>query len=159
MTGDAIKLIEKLNTDTNLQNTELYDLYTKVNSLYTPLELLNLIDVLDNKIYDFEFLIKSARELNVKRKDINELLLGLCELTGDNLETITKENAFVCKPSNTCPFKSDYVLYSYSPHKEHAQLDLNKSNYSYLKLGQCRKDNSDWYHLYVFELLENEEKK
>lgn len=155
MTGDAIKLIEKLNTDTNLQNTEIYNLYTKVNSLYTPIELLDLINLLDNKIYDFEFLINSAKELNVKRKDINELLLGLCELAGDNLEEITKENSFICKPMSTSPFKSEYVLYSYSPRKEHAQLDLNKSNYSYLKLGNCRKDNSDWYHLYVFELLED----
>lgn len=156
MTGDAIKLIEKLNNNTNLQNIDLYKLYTKVNTVFSPVELLKLINELDNKIYDFEFLMQSAKELGVKRKDINELLLGLCELAGDNLESITKENSFICKPPETCPFKSDYVLYSYSPRKEHAQLDLNRSNYSYLKLGECRKDNSEWYHLYAFELLEEE---
>ena len=156
MTGDAIKLIEKLNNNTNLQNIELYELYTKVNTVFSPVELLKLIGEVDDKIYDFEFLMQSARELGVKRKDINELLLGLCELAGDNLESITKENSFICKPVETCPFKSEYVLYSYSPREEHAQLDLNRSEYNYLKLGDCRKDDSEWYHLYTFELLEDD---
>ena len=155
MTKDTIRLIEKLKDNNKFQNTELYKLYTKVNSTYAPTKLLELINELDNKVYDFEFLIDSANSLDVKRKDINELLLGLCELAGNNLELITKENSFICKPTSTSPFKSDYVLYSVSPHKEHAQLDLNRSNYSYLKLGECRKDNSEWYHLYVFELLED----
>lgn len=155
MTKDTIRLIEKLKDATKFQNTELYKLYTQVNNTYSPVSLLKLINDLDSKIYDFEFLIDSANTLGVKRKDINELLLGLCELAGNNLELITKENSFICKPINTSPFKTNYVLYSISPHKEHAQLDLNRSNYSYLKLGECRKDSSEWYHLYVFELLED----
>ena len=134
--------------------TKLYR--TATDTQINPVELLEFIDNSGELAYNRDVLASLSKKFGLHRRDVFELLEGICELAGENLQEITKINSFICKPPKTCPFKTEYVLYSYSPRRDHAQWDLNKSDYSHLKLGECRKDNNGWYYLYVFELLEDE---
>lgn len=180
MTGDGIKLIEQLNNinSNNIdENDPLYKLYNrvqqfeknqKINSnnsshLDTILKLLNLIDDLEYSAYDMNFLINTGMKYNLKRREVSEILLALCDRVGKLFKDTIDEQGFIYEPIEKCPIKSKKVLYTSKPNRDYAEKELKYlSNsiydYSHLKLGECRRFDNDWYYVYVFELLEDDRK-
>lgn len=155
MTKDAMMLMHKLMNDKSLKDTDIYHLYTKTITIKDDiLKLIDLINKLDDIIYDFEFLTTTGKELGVKRSAINELIQGMCEEVGKNIEHTLKDQPIIIDRYPDCPIKSNKILLSSIPNEEYAEIELKKSDFSNFKLGEYKKDNRDWYSVYVFELVE-----
>lgn len=153
MTKDTITLMHKLENDESLRNSEVFELYMKTIKIVDLQDMFKLLNELDEKVYDFAFLTQTSKDLDVKRSAVNELLSGMCEEVGKNIELYLQETPTVTQKYVNCPVKTDYVFLSAIPNKKYVQFELSRSNMNYLKLGEMRVDKTDWYNIYCFELL------
>lgn len=156
MNKNTIELIEKIKSY-EWYTGDLKDLYEKTNNIcYFSSEqseqqfklMLDLINEIDELVYDFEFLSENAQELNVKRADISQLLMALCEMLGDKIEECCREVMVVQKDR-------DYLAYSTIRDAEYIRQRLQRKGYDRYNLSDFhRVEDTDWYKVFVFTLLE-----
>ena len=140
MTKDAMMLLHELSNNSELKSTEIYELYSKTLQDYDDIvKYFDLISYLDEMVYDFEFLTTAGKELNAKRSTVNELLQGMCEQVGHNIELLISKQPLILKKYKNCPINSEYILLIAIQNEDYADLELSKSNYSRFSLGKCKK--------------------
>lgn len=148
MTKDIVLLIEELKSNTQYHDTDIYKFYEETINVNKPKAMFDLLYKIGDLPYDFFFLEETSETLNVKRKDVQELLVGLCEIIAEKIEAAARET-FIIEYT-----PQDIRLYSIIDDYYYNQDKLQHTDYSRCTLDDKKVLNTDWFFLYEYRLIE-----
>lgn len=146
--------------DSNNEELSLFKAYKNAisSNFNSPSEaftqcIKDLITISDAQ-YDFDWLTKEAKVLEINRRDFRNLCDDVCIMLGDKLQELCIKEV-ITKPSkfeDYCPFSSeDIVMYTTKPVDTTRSSTIFHDGNKY-NLIDCKLESTPYYNLYVTKL-------
>ena len=112
-------------------NNILYKCYNDSIIEYENIEdkfhiLIEDIKQLSELQYDFKLLTSTAKKFNVSRRDCRDLCDMICEILGDDITSLCRQNSIVVSPSkyeDYCPYSNESLVLYGNADKNYIKYD------------------------------------
>ena len=137
----------------NTEESELHDIYNQISNLseYSDANdydrAKKLVAALEDKAYDFAFLMDESKLLKCKKSEVQILVLELCRMIGDKVKTILENGLIIYEGDDV------YVLTS-EPNKNIVERALAREHLRYFVTNMVQKD-LEWWTEFKFSVLED----